>query len=172
MRRRARRTAPEAWTCECGRTCRGNGGISSHRRACRVHAEHALAAVEQELARIASGTEPKRFDHVFKPQWEAQQASLRRRLGLERAAGRPGEPGPAIPVPGKTRNEQTVAAYLQEHPGERLRFEHIAAAVQLSAQQASIALSGLLRDGALPGLARVGRGTYQWDPPGPAPGQD
>jgi hypothetical protein len=71
-------------------------------------------------------------------------------------------------VKGALKNQEQVAAYLRQHPGQRLRYEQIAAAVQLSNQQASIALSGLLRDDTLPGLRRVGRGTYQWDPPDPA----
>lgn len=75
-----------------------------------------------------------------------------------------GSPGAAS---ARTRRADKVSAYLQQHPGQPLRYEQIAAATELSNQHASIALSGLLR-GALPGLARVGRGTYQWDAPDPA----
>lgn len=30
----ARKHAKRAWTCVCGKVCRGNGGISGHRSAC------------------------------------------------------------------------------------------------------------------------------------------
>lgn len=30
----ARKHAERVWTCLCGKVCRGNGGKSSHRRAC------------------------------------------------------------------------------------------------------------------------------------------
>lgn len=75
--------------------------------------------------------------------------------------------GSPAAVSARTRRAEEVSAYLQQHPGQPLRYEQIAAAVQLSNEHASIALSGLLR-GDLPGLARVGRGTYRWDAPGPA----
>ena len=57
-----------------------------------------------------------------------------------------------------------ITACLQRRPGERLRFEVIAAETGLTSQQASAALSVMLRDGTLPGLTRPGRGTYQYDP--------
>lgn len=64
------------------------------------------------------------------------------------------------------RNRERAAAYLQAHPAERVRYEQVAAAVKITNQDASLALSVLLRDDVLPGLRRPGRGTYQWDPPG------
>lgn len=66
-------------------------------------------------------------------------------------------------------NRDRAAAYLQGHPGQRFRYEQVAAALGISNQQASIALCGLLNDHALPGLSRPGRGTYRWDAPGPGP---
>lgn len=36
-RERARKHARRSWTCPCGRVCRGNGGASSHQRACPVY---------------------------------------------------------------------------------------------------------------------------------------
>ena len=87
-------------------------------------------------------------------------------------AGR--EAGPAGTAPARTKREEredSVRAVLLERPGQALRYEEIAAAAGLSNQRASIALSGLLRGDSLPGLARVGRGTYRWDPPGLAGGQ-
>ena len=35
---KARAHAKRVWFCPCGKKCRGNGGISSHRRACSVWA--------------------------------------------------------------------------------------------------------------------------------------
>jgi hypothetical protein len=90
---------------------------------------------------------------------------------ISQAGGKAGSAGPA---PARTRREEredTVSEVLREHPGQRLRYEEIAAAAGLSSQHASIALSGLLSSGALPGLARVGRGAYRWDPPSPAGGE-
>lgn len=65
----------------------------------------------------------------------------------------------------KQAEQQQVAAYLRQNPGRSLRYEQIAAALGLSSQAASIALSGLLKDDVLPGLRKIGRGTYQWDLP-------
>jgi len=38
-RRGARKHADRSWTCPCGRTVWGNGGKSSHKRACPVYQE-------------------------------------------------------------------------------------------------------------------------------------
>ena len=65
-----------------------------------------------------------------------------------------------------TANQEKAAGHLQQHPCAWLRLEQIARATGLTRQQASIALCGLLNDKLLPGLARPGRGTYQWDPAG------
>jgi len=35
----AKKHASRVWTCICGKVCRGNGGISSHRSACAVLAD-------------------------------------------------------------------------------------------------------------------------------------
>jgi hypothetical protein len=38
-RRSSQRHAERGWTCYCGRTVFGNGGISSHKRACPAYRE-------------------------------------------------------------------------------------------------------------------------------------
>ena len=40
----ARKHARREYTCSCGRVCLGNGGWSSHKRACPVLAEKRAAA--------------------------------------------------------------------------------------------------------------------------------
>lgn len=62
-------------------------------------------------------------------------------------------------------NREKVAAYLREHPGLRLSYHTIAHALNLAVTQTGLALSQLLADNTMPGLARVGRGAYQWDDP-------
>lgn len=32
----ARKHADRIWTCKCGKECRGNGGKTSHQRACNI----------------------------------------------------------------------------------------------------------------------------------------
>lgn len=43
-RNQARKHATRVHRCTCGKVCRGNGGWSSHKRACKVYAE-ALASL-------------------------------------------------------------------------------------------------------------------------------
>lgn len=58
-----------------------------------------------------------------------------------------------------------VEAYFRNRPGQPIRFEHIADHYGMSRTHVSIAISALMEPGVMPGLARVGRGTYQWDGP-------
>jgi hypothetical protein len=62
-------------------------------------------------------------------------------------------------------NREQVAAYLREHPGQRVSYHTIAHARNLTVTQTGLALSQLLASNTMPGLARVGRGAYQWDDP-------
>lgn len=48
-RRAAQRHAERAWTCACGRTVHGNGGRSSHQRACLVYLSEMLAFHERTM---------------------------------------------------------------------------------------------------------------------------
>lgn len=43
--------ASRTWACICGKTCRGNGGKSSHQRACRPWNEDRLATTRDRLAK-------------------------------------------------------------------------------------------------------------------------
>jgi hypothetical protein len=49
-RRSSMTHARHTWTCPCGRTVRGNGGKSSHQRACPDWAREALRIAEMMLA--------------------------------------------------------------------------------------------------------------------------
>jgi hypothetical protein len=66
--------AQRGWTCYCGRRVFGNGGKSSHKRACLVYAEHWLPRLEELLAE----NEMPATRH----QLEAERDQLRERLGL------------------------------------------------------------------------------------------
>lgn len=89
IRRRSSQPQPE-WTCVCGKTVRGNGGQSSHKRSCRPWAEHQLAAAERVLQGLADGTWGQRLTarirEMFRAQNEAARRSLRKRLGLPESA--------------------------------------------------------------------------------------
>lgn len=47
---RASRHADRSWTCPCGRTVWGNGGKSSHRRACLTYKRTSYVHLGQMLA--------------------------------------------------------------------------------------------------------------------------
>lgn len=49
-RRSSMTHARRTWTCPCGRELNGNGGISSHKRACRTWMEYWLPRLENLLA--------------------------------------------------------------------------------------------------------------------------
>ena len=67
--------ARHAWTCYCGRVCRGNGGKASHQRACSVWAERRLATVEQRLA------DPHYSHPSMQERYTVERDQLRERLG-------------------------------------------------------------------------------------------
>jgi hypothetical protein len=48
-RRSSQTHARHTWTCQCGRVLNGNGGISSHKRACRTWMEYWLPRLEKLL---------------------------------------------------------------------------------------------------------------------------
>ena len=85
IRRPSNQPQPE-WTCVCGRTVRGNGGQSSHKRACRPWMEHKLAENEKVLTGIADGTWGNKarpgLVEQFRQQAEHNRDNLRQRLGL------------------------------------------------------------------------------------------
>jgi hypothetical protein len=45
-RRSSMTHARHTWTCQCGRVLNGNGGISSHKRACRTWMEYWLPRLD------------------------------------------------------------------------------------------------------------------------------
>ena len=104
-------------------------------------------------------------EHLTDPEPEADPPAGRARTGSPRSRTAAAAPPGTRSRTRAESNEVKVADCLRKHPGEKLRYEQIASACELTSQQASIALSRLLRSGTLPGLARTGRGTYQWDPP-------
>lgn len=71
--------ARHRWTCDCGFSCFGNGGSSSHKRACRVWAEAELARNERFLTSVSS----RGYQTDTQRKIEAQQIELRERLGLD-----------------------------------------------------------------------------------------
>lgn len=83
-RQRASRYADRSWTCPCGRTVWGNGGKSSHKRACRTYKQNRLDGLVETLAEIDAGTRGKRLRPVmverFRRQYEAEAERLRAEL--------------------------------------------------------------------------------------------
>lgn len=67
--------AQRSWTCPCGRKVWGNGGKSSHQRACSIWAEDHLARLKRLLADEALTYTATRG------RWEAERDQLRERLG-------------------------------------------------------------------------------------------
>lgn len=78
--------ARRGWTCACGRTVWGNGGKSSHQRACRTHKEVTLASLEESLDEMASGAWGRTLSAdtmaTFQRRYEREAAQLRVELGL------------------------------------------------------------------------------------------
>ena len=68
--------ATRTWTCDCGRKVAGNGGKSSHQRACDVWAEREVRRMERFLASIAGRT----FVTETQDEAERQRDRLRERL--------------------------------------------------------------------------------------------
>ena len=76
-RRSSMTHANHSWTCQCGRTVWGNGGKSSHQRACRVWGEYWLGRLNEMLA--WSGDREITGD--FRYRLAAERDELRARLG-------------------------------------------------------------------------------------------
>lgn len=73
-RRSSQTHAQHTWACQCGRVLNGNGGISSHKRACRAWMEYWLPQLEKLIIdRPFSETRRKR---------EQERDEIRQRLGL------------------------------------------------------------------------------------------
>ena len=70
------------WTCVCGRVCRGNGGRSSHQRACREWKLERLRRTEAALAQPDTGDMRSKLRRQLRPTWVLTCARLRRELGL------------------------------------------------------------------------------------------
>lgn len=52
----ARKHASRVWTCSaCGKPCRGNGGKTSHQRACQPFNEQMVAAWTAKLTELPKG---------------------------------------------------------------------------------------------------------------------
>lgn len=75
-RRSSMTHANHSWTCDCGRTVRGNGGKSSHQRSCRTWAE---AEVER-IDRFLSAIEGRGFTTDTEARERAKRDELRERL--------------------------------------------------------------------------------------------
>jgi hypothetical protein len=82
-RRSSQTHARHTWKCECGRVLNGNGGISSHKRACRVWAEYWLPRLD-EL--IASGMLPETQARL---QHERDELRARHGIGAATERGQP-----------------------------------------------------------------------------------
>lgn len=76
-RRSSMTHARHTWTCPCGRTVRGNGGKSSHQRACRVWMEHHLGSLNEMLAWAGD----REITGDFRYRLAAERDELRARLG-------------------------------------------------------------------------------------------
>ena len=74
-RRSSMTHANHCWICPCGREVWGNGGKSSHQRACRIWAEQHLAGLERLLADTTLNIQT---DTIRR--WEAERDQLRERL--------------------------------------------------------------------------------------------
>lgn len=81
----ASKHADHAWTCPCGRTVHGNGGTSSHQRACRAYKQHRLDNLERVIADHESGVRPQR--EMFMRGWLLTRDRLRKELGKETGEG-------------------------------------------------------------------------------------
>jgi hypothetical protein len=75
-KRAAGRHASRSWICDCGRTLNGNGGISSHRRACPAWKKRVLERSRKALAEIES---MKPEDSLYRYQQD-RLPSLRRQI--------------------------------------------------------------------------------------------
>lgn len=60
-RRSSRRHAERSWICDCGRILNGNGGISSHRRACPTWKRRLLERLRRAVAEIEAMQPDERF---------------------------------------------------------------------------------------------------------------
>ena len=82
-RRSSMTHANHTWVCPCGRTLRGNGGKSSHQRACADWAGEALRVAENMLAYWSdaerSGTS---YAANRRATYAAERDEMRSRLGL------------------------------------------------------------------------------------------
>jgi hypothetical protein len=76
--------ANHTWTCPCGRTVRGNGGKSSHQRACTVWAAEALRIAEMMLDHWSYPNHRASYSVAAdkRAQYAAERDQLRERLGL------------------------------------------------------------------------------------------
>ena len=82
-RRSSMTHARRSWTCDCGRVVWGNGGKSSHQRACRTWAEAELVRLNRLLANYMD--EPVLTDAMRR--WSVERDLLRERLAAGRQAG-------------------------------------------------------------------------------------
>src|SRR5580698_10629005 len=73
--------ATRGWTCYCGRAVRGNGGKSSHQRACSTWAERTLALTVKRLAEMDADGSGLRHPDI-RARWAGERDQLRERLGL------------------------------------------------------------------------------------------
>ena len=75
--------AKYTWTCPCGMRVRGNGGRSSHQRACLVYAREALEVAEKMLA-YWSAPNTKAYHYSIaadkRSEYAAERDQLRERL--------------------------------------------------------------------------------------------
>lgn len=88
--RAARTHAGRTWTCACGRVCRGNGGRSSHQRACLTYKRDRLDRLAKVLHDIALGTWPHRASGMsddltqkYRHQYGLDYVRLRREIAEE-----------------------------------------------------------------------------------------
>lgn len=73
--------ANRSWTCVCGRKVWGNGGKSSHQRACRQWAEDTLARIVKGLAEMDADGSGQRYPGI-RARLAEERDQLREWLGL------------------------------------------------------------------------------------------
>jgi hypothetical protein len=75
---KASRHAERSWTCACGRTIQGNGGKTSHQRACREYKEGKLASMKRSVAKWDKKGDP--LQGTIREKWEGEIKELEREL--------------------------------------------------------------------------------------------
>lgn len=92
--RSAKVHADRSWECLCGKRVWGNGGKSSHQRACETYQRSRIAFIRQRLAKLETVEHPTSSDRFHLDRYrgtlthhEAALAAIVARQGRRAAAG-------------------------------------------------------------------------------------